>query len=69
VNYKAVRTARWLYVEYESGARELYDAWRDPAQLDSLHADPRYEGIRLNLERALRALQDCAGAGCRIPVI
>ena len=68
LNYKAARTARWLYVEYESGARELYDLRADPEQLDSVHADPRYEGVRAKLRRALRRLQDCAGDDCRAPV-
>ena len=68
LNYKAVRTARWLYVEYESGARELYDLQADPEQLDSLHADLRYREVRAALARMLLRLQDCAGADCRAPV-
>jgi N-acetylglucosamine-6-sulfatase len=67
VNYKAVRTPRWLYVEYETGARELYDLWTDPEQLRSLHADPRYEQTRAALARLLMRLADCAGRDCRAP--
>jgi N-acetylglucosamine-6-sulfatase len=67
VNYRAVRTARWLYVEYESGARELYDLQADPDQLQSLHAAPRYEQVRAALARIVTRLADCAGSDCRAP--
>jgi arylsulfatase A-like enzyme len=68
VNYKAVRTDRWLYVDYEGGERELYDLQADPSQLDSLHADPRYLKVRADLRNMLKNLQDCAGRECRTPV-
>ena len=67
VNYRAVRTARWLYVEYETGALELYDMWPDPQQLESRHADPRYHGVRAALSHLLTRLADCAGSECRPP--
>ena len=35
--YQAVRTDRYLYVEYETGERELYDYQVDPFELDNLH--------------------------------
>jgi N-acetylglucosamine-6-sulfatase len=63
----AVRTARWLYIEYRSGARELYDLARDPTELHSHHADPRYAGVRHVLHRVLRGLVNCRGASCRRP--
>ena len=68
VNYKAVRTDRWLYVKYEGGELELYDLRADPHQLESLHADPRYRKVRADLGSVLKRLQDCAGRGCRTPV-
>jgi N-acetylglucosamine-6-sulfatase len=67
LNYKAVRTSRWLYVHYDSGERELYDLRSDPQQLQSLHADPRHRRVRDALERALVRLATCAGADCREP--
>ena len=67
LNYKAVRTSRWLYVDYESGERELYDLKADPQQLQSLHADPRYGAVRAALRRVLGRLANCAGADCREP--
>jgi len=60
---EALRTEDELYVEYETGERELYDLDVDPYQLENLHevSDPdlaRYE-------RWLGALGECAGATCR----
>jgi arylsulfatase A-like enzyme len=62
--YRAVRTRRYLYVEYEAGERELYDLRRDPYELNSLHdsADP---DLISKLDARLEALRDCAGKGCR----
>lgn len=67
LNYKAVRTSRWLYVDYENGERELYDLKADPQQLQSLHADPHYGAVRVALRRVLGRLANCAGTDCREP--
>ena len=66
-NYRAVRTSRWLYVQYESGERELYDVQADPDQLHSLHADPRFQEVLAALQHVLVRLTNCAGANCRTP--
>jgi N-acetylglucosamine-6-sulfatase len=62
--YRAVRTQRYLYVEYAAGERELYDLRKDPYELHSLHdsADP---ALISKLDARLDALRDCAGEGCR----
>jgi arylsulfatase A-like enzyme len=65
LNYKAVRTKRWLYVHYEDGESELYDLRVDPEELDSRHADPRYRPVVVVLRRLLARLADCTGSGCR----
>ncbi len=39
--YSAIRTGRWLYAEYETGDRELYDLHADPEQLESRAARSR----------------------------
>jgi arylsulfatase A-like enzyme len=61
--YAGVRTARWLYVEYVTGERELYDVVADPEQVRNL------AGSRLDTERRLAArvatLRDCRRAACR----
>jgi N-acetylglucosamine-6-sulfatase len=61
----AIRTERWLYAEHAGGARELYDMWRDPQQLNSLHRNPWLAGVRSLLARRLAALRHCRGADCR----
>jgi N-acetylglucosamine-6-sulfatase len=65
-NYRAIRTERWLYVEYRGGSRELYDLARDPHQLRSLHRDRSLMPLRESLSRRLRRLSRCAGAGCAV---
>jgi N-acetylglucosamine-6-sulfatase len=67
LNYRAVRTSRWLYVHYRGGARELYDLRRDPQQLRSLHASRRHRAVRAALKRVLMRLAICAGSDCRGP--
>jgi arylsulfatase A-like enzyme len=63
--YRAIRTPRYLYVEWQGGARELYDRARDPGETHSRHADPRYRPIQRSLHRELQRLRDCAGDTCR----
>lgn len=40
--FDALRTERFLYVEYPDGFRELYDIARDPAELENVVNDPTY---------------------------
>jgi len=60
---QALRTADYLYVEYQTGERELYDVRNDPYQLRSLHAtaDPALIG---QLAKQLDVLRQCSGGGC-----
>jgi arylsulfatase A-like enzyme len=64
-SYEAVRTSRWLWVEYHNGVRELYDLEADPLQLQSRHRASSLEAVRADLARRLAGLRKCAGAGCR----
>jgi N-acetylglucosamine-6-sulfatase len=63
--FQALRTYRYLYAEYVTGERELYDLERDPHELRSVHDDPAYAPVRAELSRRLRALRVCVGRGCR----
>jgi len=65
--YRAVRTSRYLWVEWEGGARELYDLARDPGETHSRHRDRRYRKVRRALHRELKRLRNCAGDPCRQP--
>jgi N-acetylglucosamine-6-sulfatase len=51
--YIAVHTARYLYVEYRRGWRELYDLRRDPWELNNVAGSQRYGAVRLSLHRLL----------------
>jgi N-acetylglucosamine-6-sulfatase len=67
---EAVRTEDYLYAEYESGDRELYDLRKDPHQLENLLGEgavPKKPGTPLleeRLEASLSTLRGCAGAEC-----
>ncbi len=64
--YKAIRTPRYMYVEYNTGERELYDLQNDPYELQSLHNSPAYASVRQTLKTRLHNLENCAGASCRV---
>jgi N-acetylglucosamine-6-sulfatase len=64
--WSAVRTTRWLYVEYKSGQREMYDLKRDHWQINNVIDDPR-SGARIRrntLRRLLADLERCRGRTC-----
>lgn len=61
---RVLRTRTHTYVEYSSGARELYDLRIDPHQLaNSFSGTDRSVVARLSAR--LKALATCAGASCR----
>jgi N-acetylglucosamine-6-sulfatase len=64
--YRSIRTDRYEYTIYANGQTELYDMIRDPAQLHSLAADPRYRYVRKWLYDQLVPLSACAGPACRV---
>jgi N-acetylglucosamine-6-sulfatase len=63
--YDALRTYRYVYVQYANGERELYDLERDPDQLTSLHNDPAYARVQADLALRLELLSVCRGRACR----
>jgi arylsulfatase A-like enzyme len=64
-SYEAIRTPRWLWVEYRNGSRELYDLEADPLQLKSRHGDPALAAVQADLAGRLARLRTCAGPTCR----
>ncbi len=64
--YTAIRTERYVYVEYNNGDRELYDLQNDPYELQSLHNDPAYASVKSTLAARLHKLKKCAGNTCRV---
>jgi arylsulfatase A-like enzyme len=63
--FDALRTEKWLYVEYEDGSRTLYDREADPYELVNLMpvADP---ALVAQLAAQTQALASCAGQQCRV---
>jgi N-acetylglucosamine-6-sulfatase len=64
-NYAAIHTPRYVYAEYRTGERELYDLKNDPDELTSQHENPAYAQVRSDLARRLLRLRACKGATCR----
>ncbi len=61
---KALRTNRYLYVEYKTGEHELYDLRKDPRELNNMYATAPPE-LKQRLEAQLDALRQCSAAECR----
>jgi len=66
--YQAVRTDRYVYFEYGTGERELYDLAIDPWQLESKHLDPAYAQTQAALALALVKLRLCSGDLCQAEI-
>jgi len=66
LTFTGLRNYRWKYIEYTNGEVELYDLERDPYELQSLHPDPAFAGIKARLAARLAILRTCAGRTCRI---
>ncbi len=65
LQFTALRTDRYVWVEHATGERELYDLAGDPHQLASRHADPATAALRYALHRRLERLRTCRGSRCR----
>jgi hypothetical protein len=65
LNYRGVRTDRYLYAEYGTGERELYDLRNDPFELQNADGNPAYASAEGALRSLLGSVGDCAGRGCR----
>lgn len=63
LGWTALRTARYKYVEWTDGARELYDLQSDPFELQSIHATAP-AALLQSLGARLTALKSCQGRAC-----
>lgn len=65
--YSALRNADYLYVEYTTGDKELYDIRKDPNELQNLagSSDPQVQTTMRQLSARLQQLRNCHGASCR----
>ena len=66
--YTGIRVGPYKFVQYASGERELYDLHRDPYELQSLAAIPRYRNVVAWMAARLRTLARCSGPPCRRPL-
>ncbi len=62
--YHGIRTARYLYVEYATGERELYDLRRDPAEMTNLALRAPADLLR-RLHSRVAELETCREERCR----
>jgi arylsulfatase A-like enzyme len=62
--YRALRTDRYLYVEYTTGERQLFDLAADPNELHNIVTTADPARVR-TLARRLVSLVSCAAATCR----
>jgi N-acetylglucosamine-6-sulfatase len=59
-SYEAVRTDRYLYVEWSTGDRELYDTASDPYQMENLY-DRADSALISSLAKRLKEIRTCSG--------
>ncbi len=65
-NFAAIRTARYMYAEHNTGEKELYDLQGDPYELQSRHNSPAYSQVKAVLANRLHRLETCSGTSCRV---
>jgi hypothetical protein len=63
--HKSVHTQQYMFTEYNTGERELYDLSADPYQLQSISRTANTEQLYSSLQSRLNALKACSGGGCR----
>lgn len=64
--YEGVRTQRYVYVEYSTGERELYDLVNDPNELHNLALDksPAITSLMTSFAARVKKMRTCKGTGC-----
>ncbi len=62
--FSALRSERWLYVEYDDGSTALYDQRTDPYELRNI-VDAVDPGFVAALSAQLSQLDACSGPSCR----
>jgi hypothetical protein len=65
IGYLGVRTDRYLFANYGTGEKELYDLQKDPFELQNQAGNPVYGSAQNALQRLLSAEANCAGRTCR----
>ena len=63
-----LRTPRYSFTLYKTGAGELYDLLVDPVENSNKFRDPTYRDVRAQLTAQWWRYKDCSGSTCRQPV-
>ncbi|HKA33540.1 MAG TPA: sulfatase [Candidatus Binatia bacterium] len=63
-SFDGLRSTEYLYVEYATGEKELYDVRADPYEMHNLARTSSPE-LLAELSKRVSDLKRCAGAGCR----
>jgi arylsulfatase A-like enzyme len=63
-SFEGLRSTEYLYVEYATGEKELYDVREDPYEMHNL-ARTSAPALLAELSQRLSNLKHCAGAACR----
>jgi arylsulfatase A-like enzyme len=64
--YEAIRTQRYMYDEWSTGEKELYDLKVDPNELRNLAGSAPYGEIQRSLAERLARLRHCSGPSCQL---
>ncbi len=62
----AVQADQFIYIETDTGEKELYDHAVDPFELINVHGDAKYSPVVAQLTPMLAALKTCSGATCQV---
>ena len=62
--YHGIRTARYKYVVYDDGDRELYDLRADPDEIHNLAGERAVEPLEAKLAARLASVEECAASAC-----
>jgi arylsulfatase A-like enzyme len=65
VPYEGVHTDRYVYIEYKTGDRELYDLQTDPHELNNLAHWATRQSLVASLHDRLLQLEHCSGVTCQ----
>jgi arylsulfatase A-like enzyme len=62
--FEGLRTMRYIYIEYKTGERELYDLATDPNEMHNMVRSPAMANLEASLSARLRMMRTCRGAAC-----
>lgn len=64
LNYYAIRTDRYIYIQYADNIEEMYDLYWDPYEMRNIANSGRYTKTKKTLITHLESLKTCHGSSC-----